>query len=380
MLQIGSLKPIRATVGVPRSVFAGSVEFKGDWRWPGEFIFQYFVERMGKEWWFAQRRLPAGRRHILVEWGEEAVARSSGEPFTSGMLTLANLGYNLFVSENHGLEIDSILKRLRAPANCLGAAYELHVRALFLCRGFRIVLENEADVNSKHCEFDAYHDENGIAVSVEVKTTSRPGRYGAPGEPISLSSFAPRIKHKLHSALKKPAKHNRVVFIELQMPASPQPERAPHGFSAYEGPAPPWKSELSRELESVIVDGIKGEPAPPFLVSFSNMPFHLGEDDQDISYSHYRVVRYPGWSQHKLSDLDRGHRTSIPISDMPLFMVLAHAGQRLETPMYFNPFEGIPGDDAPDFFDFYERRWHAVTAAIPTTPPPGFDDDASLGT
>lgn len=367
MLQRGRLKPMQASIGNPRAVVVGATTFTGNWRWPAEFLFQYLVSRLGYDWWREQQNLPFGQRHVLVDWGHEAIHHVPGDAFTGRTRALDYIAYNLFISDNHGLETESIVKRLRAPENLLGAAYELHVRAVFLFNGFRIVLENEADTRSKHCEFDAFHDEAGIAVSVEAKTTSRPGFFGAPGDPCSPSEFAPKIKHKLHNALKKPAKHPRVIFIELQLPGPLKAERPPHGFTAFHGPVPQWKAELTAELNDLAAVGIRGQPAPPFLVAFSCMPFHLDPEGPGGSYSHFRSVGYPGWVQAKRHPSDEAYSTSTPITDLPLLHVVMHAGMPLETPSFFNNFEGIPGDDAPGYYAQYQRRWQAAAAS----PKPG---------
>lgn len=86
--------------------------------------------------------------------------------------------------------------------NFQGARYETYVAGTMIRAGFDIEFENEDDRQSTHVEFTATCKKSGRSFSVEAKRRNVKGNTGR---------F--RLGRLLQSALRKEAKHPRVVFI-----------------------------------------------------------------------------------------------------------------------------------------------------------------------
>jgi hypothetical protein len=80
-----------------------------------------------------------------------------------------------------------------------------------------VELENERDELHTHCEFTVRDRMTQRAFSVEAKTRARGGTMGRPGEFEDPGGDA-KINRPLRDALRKEAKHERVIFIDANMP------------------------------------------------------------------------------------------------------------------------------------------------------------------
>jgi hypothetical protein len=145
-----------------------------------------------------------------------------------------------------------LIKRLKNRDQFNGAYYETFVAATLIKAGFNLELENEEDVLSTHCEFTATFKENGSKYSVEAKSRK-------PGKPSSV------ITNQLYNALRKKAKHKRVVFIDINVPEA-----------ADEVQNLTWPQEAIWSLRGKEKNlTIEGKPAPEAYVFISNHPFHF---------------------------------------------------------------------------------------------------------
>jgi hypothetical protein len=112
------------------------------------------------------------------------------------------LSYNL----PHSSELqEKLIKRLKDLNHFLGAHYETQVAAFCIQAGFEIILEDEDDPNSTHCEFTATNIKSGRKFSVEAKARTHGKNSGA-------------ISSQLYSALKKSAEYERIIFININSP------------------------------------------------------------------------------------------------------------------------------------------------------------------
>ena len=100
--------------------------------------------------------------------------------------------------------------------------YELIVASALIRAGYELILEDEDDRRSKHCEFAAINRSSGKRYSVEAKMRAVNGLLGK----TELDGGNDRkplgnlLKH-LHGALNKPSEAERLVFIDLNAPMEP---------------------------------------------------------------------------------------------------------------------------------------------------------------
>ena len=115
---------------------------------------------------------------------------------------LLDLSYNI----PHSSELqEKLIKRLKDLNHFLGADYETQVAAFCIQAGFEIILEDEDDPNSTHCEFTATNIKSGRKFSVEAKARTHGKNSGA-------------ISSQLYSALKKSEEYERIIFININSP------------------------------------------------------------------------------------------------------------------------------------------------------------------
>lgn len=131
------------------------------------------------------------------------------------------LAYNLYLLK-HNVEIQArLLKRLRDPdpRHFQGAYYELIVAGILIRAGFHLVIEDEQDVGSGHCEFSAIAP-SGKKYWVEAKMRSVAGVFGVTkmlGGSTSRDATEKVTAH-LRQAFQKPAPGERFVFIDVNAP------------------------------------------------------------------------------------------------------------------------------------------------------------------
>ncbi|AEV39293.1 hypothetical protein PSE_4791 [Pseudovibrio sp. FO-BEG1] len=116
-----------------------------------------------------------------------------------------------------------MITRLKDQSNFQGAFYELFVAGALIRAGYELILEDEDDRRSKHCEFAAINRSSGKRYSVEAKMRVVNGLLGKT-EVDGGSDQKPLrnlFKH-LHEALSKPSEAERLVFIDINAPTEPQ--------------------------------------------------------------------------------------------------------------------------------------------------------------
>jgi hypothetical protein len=190
------------------------------------------------------------------------------------------MAYNLYLI-HHNLPADNktdrlcqrLIKRLKDPDHFWGALYETYALSIFAVAGFSIELEDESDRSTTHCEFNA-RAKNGRVYAIECKARNRTFvPVSADGTPrIDAESLG--IGRKLKDALSKTTPHERVVFIDLDIPLITLPQQ-------FETVASVAASKL-RELEATLQ--ANGQPAPPAYVLVTNIPDHRNIGDLSVGF------------------------------------------------------------------------------------------------
>lgn len=266
-------KIITATVGERRIVAVGNTLFHSEkWKTFEDFLFAYLKMKLGTEWGSAELAKPLAVRHTVLQWYDE-VARlqldyiaSPGEitatPATGAVICFLGLAYNLYLLD-HNVELqERYLARVRDPKNFQGAYYELIVASVLIRAGFTLVLEDEADLNSKHCEFSAVSKTTGKKYWVEAKMRAVEGLFGKTaqdGVKATERDATGNMTAHIKAALLKPAEDERLIFVDLNAEV-----RNVNGV-------PDWGPMAVRRLEAKERDLQPGQTAYVFV---TNLPFH----------------------------------------------------------------------------------------------------------
>jgi hypothetical protein len=252
--------------GLGRSII--SIEFKGyrmvavgsrmyysqKWKTFHDFLLEYIRLIFGKEWGQPEFAKPFEKRHPVVQWYEMAHKymkehqKANGTinvaPMTDAMSAYINLSYNLYLLA-HNVEIqERLIRRLKDISQFRGAQYETYVAAEFIKAGFGLEIENEEDNRTTHCEFTAISKKTGRKYSIEAKARQ-------------LGKKTMDIGNQLYNALKKQAKHERIIFIDINI-------------TNFLNQVPNIIEEIKRRELSLTING---NPAPSAYLFITNHPF-----------------------------------------------------------------------------------------------------------
>ncbi|MFN6982434.1 MAG: hypothetical protein ACK4NU_10970 [Brevundimonas sp.] len=191
----------------------------------GDYIKQVFKDAWGK----AEFAKPFAERHPIIQWYQayclyqRQFIKTPGEigsgHVTGVVVCYLGLAYNLYLME-HNVELQArMIARLKDPANFQGAFYELVVAGALIRAGYELVLEDEVDRQSKHCEFAAIKKSTGKRYSVEAKMRAVSGMLGRTAhDGGSDEKPLGRLIPHLCAALRKPSEAERMVFIDINSP------------------------------------------------------------------------------------------------------------------------------------------------------------------
>jgi len=270
--QQGRGRPIISTVyqGYRFIAVADRLLYSNKWKTFHDFLLDYIRNILGVNWGNAELKKSFDEMHPILQWYQlvcKHQERSSVNPgtiqeapMTGAVAAYLGLAYNLYLLA-HNVKIQTVLiDRLKDRKQFNGAYYETYVAATFIKAGFELEFENEQDSSTSHCEFTATAKESGHKYSVEAKAR----------EPFKISA---NVGNQLYAALKKKALHERIVFIDLNLPED--------GDKAENLS---WVNEAVitlRKKESSMT--IKDLPAPPAYVFLSNHPFVYNLDTADFN-------------------------------------------------------------------------------------------------
>jgi uncharacterized protein YchJ len=256
-----------------RLVAVGSMlHFSKTWKTFHDFLGDYIKKVLGSDWGNAELKKPFDERHPILQWYHHVCLHQQGtikEPgkvydtiATGPDMAYLSLAYDLYTLEHHALLREKLVKRLKVKDQFQGARYETSVAAAFVRAGFDVELEDESDSAESHCEFTATHKQAGSKYSVEAKSRHRPGFLGQPGKPQPVEEIEADVYRLLQRALTKKAEHERVVFIDVNVP--------PHAGDIFEG----WGDAVASQLKRLEDSQDPKKPWPPAFVFFTSHPYH----------------------------------------------------------------------------------------------------------
>ena len=217
----------------------------------------YLRVLLGEEWINEELKKELVLRHPILQWQnsmnvckEESIQGPGKTQSVSNIGTISallGLSYNLYLMAHNSELQEKLITRLKDIDQFWGAHYEAQVAAFCIQAGFDIILEDEDDPNSTHCEFTATNIESGRKFSVEAKARTHGKNSGA-------------ISSQLYSALKKSAEYERIIFININIPEK----------TSNLGPAK-WMHEAIASIRGAETRlKIKGNDAPPAYVLLTN--------------------------------------------------------------------------------------------------------------
>jgi hypothetical protein len=203
--------------------------FSKSWKTFPDFLMAYIRDVLGSEWGNGEIAKPKGERHQIIQWYQSfcLYQQESNLPNgkvrsteVNGLVTCyLGLAYNLYLLA-HNVDLQTLMvTRLKDRSNFQGAFYELMIAGALIRAGYELILEDETDRRTKHCEFAAIHKASGKRYSVEAKMRSVNGLLGKTEKDGSndQKTLGKIITH-LHGALTKPSEAERLVFIDINAP------------------------------------------------------------------------------------------------------------------------------------------------------------------
>ena len=254
-----------------RMVAVGSMLlYSKTWKTFHDFLRDYIKGVFGAEWGQAELQKPIEEQHPLIQWHHllaeyfKANTQSGLEiqsaPMTGAVFAYLHLSYNLYLLAHNVKVQDLLLRRLKNRDQFPGALYESFVAASLIKAGFALELENEADSTSTHCEFTAIAKDSGRRYSIEAKARQ-------PHKPhVGISK-------QLGHALRKAAKHQRIVFIDVNIPNLLEKRDDILG-------------ELARKECDSSVDWVNAPPAYVFVTNHSYIYDLTGSHFEQVGFAH----------------------------------------------------------------------------------------------
>lgn len=264
-----------------------------------DFLLNLMRNILGAEWGIAELEKPYTDRHPILQWHDDNATFwcqrrkdiPNGIPIrvrpTGRMSALYSTAYDLFTVANNKLLDHKLLHRIRNKDQFQGARYELYVRAFLLRAGFNIVLEDEAPRDERHFELTATSKRSGCSFSVEAKSRGRAGRLGRPGQAESEESLQLDFGHLLSDALAKPARDERLVFIDVNLPPSDPGQTVPSWFKRMD--------TIVSAKESLKLEG--GARLPACYLILTNHPYHYGDSETEAPNARVVITGFniPGY-------------------------------------------------------------------------------------
>lgn len=271
--QQGLGRPILAAkLGDRQFVAVGKTLYQSArWKTFPDFLDDYIRRVLDPTWGNAEIAKPFIDRHPILQWYDTYCRYQRTYIHTPGVVGTGlvtgvvacylGLAYSLYLLD-HNVELQArFVRRLKNVGNFQGAYYELMVANALIRAGFALTLEDETDLNTKHCEFAAISGHTGKRYWVEAKMRSVAGLLGktqqdggSDGKPL------PRLIPHLNAALAKPAADERLIFIDLNV--APQMDDS----------KPAWIEQAATRLERY-----EARELPAGLTAYlmvTNMPFH----------------------------------------------------------------------------------------------------------
>ncbi len=269
---------------------------------------------LGSAWGNAEIAKPLPNRHPIVQWYNECChhqrryLQPPGEvnqiPMIGAVYCYLGLAYSLYLLK-HNVELqDRLIKRLKDQGNFQGAYYELIVANSLIRSGFELVLEDETDNTTKHCEFAAISKKTGKRYWVEAKMRGVVGLLGKTENDGTKKTdpTSELIKH-LNKAFKKPASNERIIFIDLNT-------------DSYDSKKPTWIERAGKKLDLFEKNLGPNERAYLFV---TNMPFHRALQGEQRGYVMAHGLGIPDFGKpgyYQVSEIYRRKQKHIDAHDI----------------------------------------------------------------
>ncbi len=313
-LQQGRGRPIISTNFRDYTVVASgnTVYFSKNWKTFSDFLMDYIKITLGEDWGNSEIAKPWEERHPILHWYDAHCRylvtnqKTKGEVFSATATGAVNcylgLAYSLYLVK-HNVELqERLVARLKDIQQFQGAYYELMVANCLIRSGFELELEDETDLESKHCEFSARSKQTRKRYWIEAKMRSEVNILGKTKEDGSTSKdVTSQLTKHLREALRKPAKDERMIFIDLNAEPNNQSD------------SPKWLDKAVRRLDARERDLVDGEQAYVFV---TNMAFHreLENTEQRREVLAYGLgipdfskpgnIRFSDWYRNKQKHID----------------------------------------------------------------------------
>jgi hypothetical protein len=281
--RFGQIRPQMSVVhqGQRLVVVRNRVYHSSKWKFFLDFLRDYAPQVLGLEWCKAEAAKPEAKRHPIITWRAEGTAYMNAQPaqpdgsrvaLPCGAFAAYNcFAYDLYVVDDNGGLDDEFLQRLKNRKLFQGARHELFAEATCYRAGFTVEHENEKDGSSRHAEFTVRHPATGQLLSVEAKSSHRPGVLAMPGTPEEKPRL--RFEHLINDAAAKRPKHPLVIFVDTNL----QFKWAERVLGRQAG------NSLSRPMR-ILLDRVKehNNGVDPYcMIIFSNHPHHYAVRDLD---------------------------------------------------------------------------------------------------
>lgn len=263
--QQGLGKPIiTQTLHGRRFVAVGDEVFQSaKWRTFHDFLFDYVKLLLGEHWGTEELQKPSDERHPILNWYHDSTIYLNSYIKQEGIVHSApnigcasaylRLAYNLYLLSHNAVVQNALIRRLKDKTQFYPAYYETFVAAALIKAGFAIEFENESDFSMTHCELIATSKRTGKKFSVEAKRR----------EPHKGNA---NVGNQLYAALKKQSTHERVVFIEINLPND-------KGKDAVRTTVSDAVASIRNKEDSLKIGGV---PAPRAYVIITNDPYQYG--------------------------------------------------------------------------------------------------------
>lgn len=228
------------------------------WKTFHDFLCDYIKMAIGPEWGNVELAKPLEQRHPILVWyhhlclHQRSFIKEPGKvqsaPMTGAVAAYMHLACDLYALDHNAELQEKLVGRLRDRDNFYGARYEVNVAATLIRAGFEIEFENEDDRSSSHCEFSATFTRTGKRFSVEAK---------------HRASNKFRLGRQLNRALAKHANHQRIVFIDINVPDDKR-----------DADIPTFLRTALVNLRSFEGRIISGRPLPDAYLVVTNTPWH----------------------------------------------------------------------------------------------------------
>ena len=258
-----------------------------------EFIVMFLKDILGREWGLAERSKPLEDRHPILQWLSALAERQKAPPtaihgavreveHTGSTLALLALAYDVY-SIYHCAELpESLIKRLKQPAQFQGAKYEIAVAGLFARAGFTISWID--DSSRKRPEFLATHKTTGERLLVEAKSRHRPGVLTRPG-PVDVGEMKADLGRLLKAALEKETDGLAyAIYLDANLPMTERDDPRTRA----------WVKDVEKMLDA-FQEGTPTRPDPFTAITVTNFSWHYVGNTPEPGKSESLLIlpRYP---------------------------------------------------------------------------------------